>query len=111
MPRKAEEYTWTFTAVGENIRHNYMFGNPNLGRLGQMHLANTGVICFDDLPHYDKRSLGIIHKLLDMDSVVNLGNMTNDPGSNIPFDSCFVATFNPCKCGFYQTKPNQTKEV
>lgn len=70
-------------------------------RPGEMSLSHRGVLLFDELPEFDRITVEALRQPLETRSVsISRAKET----AEYPAHFIFVATANPCPCGFYGTK-------
>jgi len=81
-----------------------IFGGGSINaKIGEVALANHGVLFFDELPHFSKPILEALREPLQ-DRVVNISRVN----SKISYDAdlMFVGAMNPCPCGNLLSKVN-----
>ncbi|HEX5744224.1 MAG TPA: YifB family Mg chelatase-like AAA ATPase [Candidatus Saccharimonadales bacterium] len=67
-------------------------------RPGEISLAHRGVLLFDELPEFSRETIETLRQPLES----RLINVTRAHGSaEWPADFIFVATANPCPCGYF----------
>jgi magnesium chelatase family protein len=71
-------------------------GGSQQAKIGEVALANKGILFFDELPHFSKKVLEALREPLQ-DKVVNISRVH----SKISYeaDMMFVTAQNPCPCG------------
>lgn len=70
-------------------------------RPGEMSLSHRGVLLFDELPEFDRMTVEALRQPLETRSVsISRAKET----AEYPAHFIFVATANPCPCGYYGTK-------
>ena len=75
-----------------------LVGGGQRSRPGEISLAHRGVLFLDELPEYSKSALEALRQPLE-DRVVHIARANHR--SSYPANFIFVATQNPCPCGFY----------
>lgn len=73
-------------------------GGTSKAQPGEVSLAHNGVLFLDELPHFSKSTLEVLRQPLeDRKITISRANYTVEyPGSFM-----FVASMNPCPCGYY----------
>ncbi len=71
-------------------------GGSHRAKIGEVALANYGVLFFDELPHFSKNILEALREPLQ-DKIVNIARVN----SKVSYDAnfMFVSAMNPCPCG------------
>jgi len=84
-----------------------IFGGGTLrAKIGEVALANLGILFFDELPHFSKNILEALREPLQ-DGVVNISRVN----SKIKYsaDIMFVGAMNPCPCGNLLSKTKECR--
>lgn len=71
-------------------------GGSTTSRIGEVALANKGILFFDELPHFPKMLLEALREPLEDHSI--LISRVNSK-INYPTKFLFIAAMNPCACG------------
>ncbi len=81
-------------------------GGSTNARIGEVALANHGILFFDELPHFAKPLLEALREPLQ-DRKVNISRVN----SKIVYDAdlMFVGAMNPCPCGNLLSKVNKCR--
>ena len=66
--------------------------------LGEISLAHNGVLFLDELPEFNKNTLEVLRGPLE-DKIVNISRV--NASLTYPCNFMFIASMNPCPCGFY----------
>lgn len=66
---------------------------------GEVSLAHKGILFFDELTEFPKETLEVLRQPLE-DRVVTISRVAGSV--EYPANFMFLASMNPCKCGFYQ---------
>jgi len=74
-----------------------IFGGGSINaKIGEVALANGGVLFFDELPHFSKQILESLREPLE-DHIINISRVNSKLTYKTKF--MFVAALNPCPCG------------
>ena len=68
--------------------------------LGEISLAHFGVLFLDELPEFNKSTLEVLRGPLE-DKVVTISRLNSS--ITYPCNCTFIASMNPCPCGYYGT--------
>ena len=68
---------------------------------GEVSLAHKGILFFDELTEFWKETLETLRQPLE-DRMVNISRVTGTV--EYPANFMFIASMNPCRCGFYKDK-------
>ena len=83
-----QSYTWVVALVGGGL-------NPQPGEIS---LAHNGVLFADELPEFSKTTLEVLRQPLE-DRRITISR--NKYTLEFPCSFMFVASMNPCPCGYY----------
>ena len=84
----------TITAVS-------LIGGGRNPKPGEISLAHNGVLFLDELPEFNKSTLELLRAPLE-DKSVTISRLNSSV--NYPCNFMFVASMNPCPCGYYGSK-------
>lgn len=85
------------------ISPNSLIGGGRIPKPGEVSLANYGVLFLDELPEFNKSTLELLRgPLEDRNVTISRVNAT----LTYPCKFMFVASMNPCPCGYYGS-PNK----
>ncbi len=80
--------------------HVAIVGGGNTVRPGEISLSHRGVLFFDELPEFQRQTIEALRQPLeDRSIVVSRAKETVE----YPANFIFIATANPCPCGYYGT--------
>ncbi len=87
-PFRAPHHTATRAAI--------FGGGSKDGKIGEVALANRGILYFDELPHFDKTTLEALREPLEDNRL-----LVSRVNSKIDYEASFLfaAALNPCPCG------------
>ena len=88
-PYRTPHYTVTKTAL---------IGGGKIPKPGEISLAHYGILFLDELPEFNKNTLEVLRAPLE-DNIVTISRV--NATLTYPCDFMFVASMNPCPCGFY----------
>ncbi|MBP9853034.1 MAG: magnesium chelatase family protein [Patescibacteria group bacterium] len=90
-----------FRSPHHSASHVAITGGGTTIKPGEMSLAHRGVLLFDEFPEFDRRTIESLRQPLETRTVCV---SRAKESAEYPAHFIFVATANPCPCGYYQTK-------
>lgn len=75
-----------------------LIGGGRIPRPGEVSLAHQGILFLDELPEFSKNVLEVLRQPME-DEVVNIARV--NASLSFPAKFIFVASMNPCPCGYY----------
>ena len=96
--------TRPFRAPHHTISSTSLVGGGRIPKPGEISLAHNGVLFLDELPEFNKNTLEVMRGPLE-DGVVTISRI--NATLSYPCNFMFVASMNPCPCGFYGSKDKE----
>lgn len=90
--------TRPFRAPHHTISGVSLIGGGRIPKPGEISLAHNGVLFLDELPEFNKNTLEVLRGPLE-DKIVTISRV--NASLTYPCNFMFVASMNPCPCGFY----------
>ena len=79
-----------------STRSSIFGGGSGMAKIGEVALANGGVLFFDEFPHFGRQILESLREPLE-DYKINISRVNSKVSYDTKF--LFVAAMNPCPCG------------
>jgi magnesium chelatase family protein len=76
-------------------------GGSRVAKVGEVSMANSGILFFDELPHFTKQILEALREPLQDYSIL-ISRVQNK--IKYPANFLFVGAMNPCPCGYLMSK-------
>lgn len=89
-----------------STRSSIFGGGSGMAKIGEVALANGGVLFFDEFPHFGKQVLESLREPLE-DNKINISRVNSKTSYETKF--LFVAAMNPCPCGNAFSKFNNCR--
>ena len=96
--------TRPFRAPHHTISSISLIGGGRIPKPGEISLAHNGVLFLDELPEFNKNTLEVMRGPLE-DKVVTISRI--NASLTYPSNFMFVASMNPCPCGFYGSQDKE----
>ncbi len=93
-----------FRSPHHTITETSLVGGGRMPKPGEISLAHYGVLFLDELPEFNKSSLEVLRGPLE-DKIVTISRV--DFSTTYPCNFMFIASMNPCPCGYYGSKERQ----
>lgn len=89
-----------FRAPHHSSSHTSIVGGGHNLRPGEISLSHRGVLFFDEFPEFNRTTIEALRQPLEERNI----SVSRIRGSaTYPADFIFIATANPCPCGYYDT--------
>lgn len=85
-------------APHHSASHAAIVGGGSAVRPGEVSLAHRGVLLFDELPEFPRATIEALRQPLE-DRTITVSRLRQS--AEFPANFIFVATANPCPCGYY----------
>ena len=93
-----------FIAPHHTISSISLIGGGRIPKPGEISLAHNGVLFLDELPEFNKNTLEVLRGPLE-DKIVTISRV--NASLTYPCNFMFVASMNPCPCGYLGSKEKE----
>ncbi len=104
IQRRSDSFIFSeFRSPHHTASHTQLVGNPS--KKGEIHKADKGILCLDEISEFNRRSLEALRQPLE-DGYTSVFDprISSNSAQKIPADFMLIATSNLCKCGYFESQ-------